>query len=117
MIAFRHKDGSNQLGGYADTTNPYGAEQRPLTPQWAEVAPFGRSSQFGGDVPGPHKLPNGESSEDIVTALGDTEKLDDPGKIKAEYWADGPRSEFPPGHWAIFARPPPASATTASTTT
>jgi hypothetical protein len=27
-----------------------------------------------------------------------------PGKIKAEYWADGPHSEFPPGHWAIFAQ-------------
>jgi PAP2 superfamily len=130
VIAFRHKDGSNQLGGYADTTgyqpvntpdkvndrwrwqplrvpldNPNGTVQRALTPQWAEVVPFGMSSQYGGDVPGPPTLPDGEwSSEDIVTALEDTEKLDDTGKIKAEYWADGPRSEFPPGHWAIFAQ-------------
>jgi hypothetical protein len=42
------------------------------------VIPFGMSSQYGRDVPGPPKLPNGEwSSEDIVTALEDTEKLDD----------------------------------------
>jgi len=72
---FRHKDGSNQLGGYADTTGyqpvntpdqvidrwrwqplrvPLGTgnPQRALTPQWAEVVPFGLSSQFGRDVPG-----------------------------------------------------------------
>jgi hypothetical protein len=130
VIAFRHKDGSNQLGGYADTTgyqpvntpdqvndrwrwqplrvplgDPRGTVQRALTPQWAEVVPFGMTSQFGADVPGPPKLPGGGwSSEDIVTALEDTTKLDDPGKIKAEYWADGPNSEFPPGHWALFAQ-------------
>jgi hypothetical protein len=127
---FRHKDGANQLGGYADTTgyqpvntpdkvndrwrgqplrvplgDPNGTVQKALTPQWAEVVPFGMSSQYGADVPGPPKLPNGEwSAEDIVTALEDTEKLDDTSKIKAEYWADGPRSEFPPGHWAVFAQ-------------
>jgi hypothetical protein len=127
---FRHKDGANQLGGYADTTgyqpvntpdkvndrwrwqplrvplgNPNGAAQEALTPQWAEVVPFGMSSRYGADVPGPPRLPNGEwSAEDIVTALEDTEKLDDPSKIKAEHWADGPRSEFPPGHWAVFAQ-------------
>jgi hypothetical protein len=44
------------------------------------------------------------SPEDVVTAVGDTADLDDPSKIKAEYWADGPRSEFPPGHWAVFAQ-------------
>jgi hypothetical protein len=127
---FRHKDGSNQLGGYADTTgyqpvndwnrvvdrwrwqplrvplgDPWGTVQRALTPQWAEVVPFGMSSQYGRDVPGPPKLPNGEwSTVDIETAAKDTANLDDPGKIKAEYWADGPHSEFPPGHWAIFAQ-------------
>jgi hypothetical protein len=130
VIAFRHKDGSNQLGGYADTTgyqpvntpdkvndrwrwqplrvplgSPNGTVQKALTPQWAEVVPFGMTSQFGGDVPGPPKLPNGEwSPEDIVAELEDSEKLDDPRKIMAEYWADGPRSEFPPGHWAVFAQ-------------
>jgi hypothetical protein len=39
-----------------------------------------------------------------ITSVGDTADLDDPSKIKAEYWADGPRSEFPPGHWAVFAQ-------------
>jgi Domain of unknown function (DUF6851) len=71
VIAFRHKDGANQLGGYADTTgyqpvntpdtvkdrwrwqplrvplgNPNGTVQRALTPQWAEVIPFGLRSPY-----------------------------------------------------------------------
>jgi Domain of unknown function (DUF6851)/VCPO second helical-bundle domain len=125
---FRHKDGSNQLGGYADTTGYQpvntpdkvvdrwrwqplrvplgtGTPQRALTPHWYEVIPFGMSSPYGRDVPGPPELPNGEfSPEDIVQELKDSSHLDDPSKIKAEYWADGPRSEFPPGHWAVFAQ-------------
>jgi hypothetical protein len=127
---FRHKDGSNQLGGYADTTgyqpvntpdkvndrwrwqplrvplgDPNGTVQRALTPQWRLVVPFGMSSPYGHDVPGPPQLPGGEwSAEDIENLAKETANLDDPSKIKAEYWADGPRSEFPPGHWAVFAQ-------------
>ena len=131
MIAFRHKDGSNQLGGYADTTgyqpvntpdkvndrwrwqplrvplgNPNGTVQKALTPQWSEVVPFGMTSPFDGDIPGPPQAAqDGEwSPEDIVAELEDSENLDDTGRIMAEYWADGPRSEFPPGHWAVFAQ-------------
>jgi hypothetical protein len=29
--------------------------------------------------------------------------LTDEQKVIAEYWADGPRSELPPGHWLLFA--------------
>jgi len=29
--------------------------------------------------------------------------LTDEKKVIAEYWADGPLSELPPGHWALFA--------------
>ena len=62
-------------------------------------------SQFGRDVPGPPRLPNGDwSPEDIVSLERDTEYLDDPSRMKAEYWADGPHSEFPPGHWSLFAQ-------------
>jgi hypothetical protein len=128
VIAFRHKDGANQLGGYADTTGyqpvntpdkvidrwrwqplrvPLGTgnPQRALTPQWGEVIPFGMTSPYGRDVPGPPELPGGEwSATDIEDLAKETAHLDDPSKIKAEYWADGPRSEFPPGHWAVFAQ-------------
>jgi len=30
--------------------------------------------------------------------------LTDEQKMVAEYWADGPRSELPPGHWDLFAQ-------------
>jgi hypothetical protein len=30
--------------------------------------------------------------------------LTDEQKVIAEYWADGPRSELPPGHWDLFAQ-------------
>ena len=30
--------------------------------------------------------------------------LTDEQKMIAEYWADGPRSETPPGHWNLFAQ-------------
>jgi hypothetical protein len=48
--------------------DPNGTVQRALTPQWAEVVPFGMSSRYGRDVPGPPQLPNGEwSTMDIET--------------------------------------------------
>ena len=28
--------------------------------------------------------------------------LTDLTKVRAEYWADGPHSETPPGHWLLF---------------
>jgi hypothetical protein len=128
VIELRHKDGANQLGGYADTTGyqpvntpdkvndrwrwqpqrvPLGTgnPQRALTPQWAMVVPFGMRSQGGRDVAGPPRLPGGEySTDDLQTLVEETADLDDASRIKAEYWADGPRSEFPPGHWAVFAQ-------------
>jgi hypothetical protein len=30
--------------------------------------------------------------------------LTDEQKMIAEYWADGPHSELPPGHWTLFAQ-------------
>jgi hypothetical protein len=128
VILFRHKDGANQLGGYADTTGYQpvntpdtvvdrwrwqplrvplgtGTPQKALTPHWYEVVPFGMRDPYGGDVPGPPQLPGGGwSAEDIEEEAKEAANLDDPSKIKAEYWADGPRSEFPPGHWAVFAQ-------------
>src|SRR5256885_8063892 len=31
-------------------------------------------------------------------------ELDEARKLIVEYWADGPDSEFPPGHWGLFAQ-------------
>jgi hypothetical protein len=86
---------------------PGGAVQKPLTPQWGRVAPFALNDtdQYMYVPPGPPKLADGTyDPKDIDTALADTSNLTDTKKVMAEYWADGPKSEFPPGHWAVIAQ-------------
>ncbi len=89
-----------------DTTPPtYYTLQKALTPQWGNVIPFSlAASRYR--VSGPPRNANGTccSTTDIVTAVNDTSNLSDSSKARAEYWADGPKSEFPPGHTAVFAQ-------------
>jgi hypothetical protein len=85
-------------------TPPNYTVQRPLTPQWGNITPFA-TSPASIIVTGPPKNVDGTySNADVVTALNDTSNLDDVKKTKAEYWADGPGSVFPPGHMAVFAQ-------------
>jgi PAP2 superfamily len=81
-----------------------GPQQKPYTPHWKDVDAFALTSPFQFYTPpGPPKLPDGSyDPQDVDTALADTSNLTDTKKMMAEYWADGPRSEFPPGHWAVF---------------
>jgi hypothetical protein len=79
-------------------------QQKELNPQWKNVLPFGPLKQSNHypelfQLPGP---PN--NSTDVATALSDTSNLSDAAKVKAEYWADGPGSVFPPGHMFLFAQ-------------
>jgi PAP2 superfamily len=92
----------NNCGDVAPTENY--AIQKPLTPQWGNITSFASSpAQY--KVTGPPKNPDGTYSDaEVVTALNDTSNLDDRKKAQAEYWADGPASEFPPGHMAVFAQ-------------
>jgi hypothetical protein len=90
-----------------ETTPSHYALQKALTPQWGNVIPFsaGLMSTLPYLVPGPPKNSDGTySTTDIATALADTSNLSDASKAKAEYWADGPRTEFPPGHMGVFAQ-------------
>ena len=158
VIAYRHADGSDQLGTdpgsttgkpYSDTTGytsknswntvvdkwswqpmcvmsadaakrippPYPfpascsgdfAEQKPLTPQWSEISTFGPEAATGYppqfSVPGPNADgTHTQATADIDKELADSSNLSDTQKMMAEYWADGPNSEFPPGHMALFA--------------
>jgi hypothetical protein len=93
-----------------DTTPPTNyTVQRPLTPQWGTVTGFALNPatqmppHFS--VPGPPMAADGSyDPTEIDLALSDTSNLDDVKKAKAEYWADGPQSEFPPGHTMVFAQ-------------
>ncbi|HKQ02287.1 MAG TPA: vanadium-dependent haloperoxidase [Actinomycetes bacterium] len=127
VIDYRHGDGSNQLNGYADTTgykpvntgdvvvDPWrwqplrvplgsGPQQLATTPQWSTVKGFALKSPNQFTTPGPDRLQSGFDPKHIDNLLALTSNLTDRQKVTAEYWADGPRSEFPPGHWALIAQ-------------
>jgi hypothetical protein len=75
-----------------------------IGPHWQSVTPFALTSgsQFRGGPPAEYGsneyLQQAVALLDLSAALSDTEKM------IAEYWADGPRSELPPGHWDLFAQ-------------
>src|SRR2546428_3341495 len=148
VLAFRHGDGSNQLGdlhpgAYSDWTgyvsvNP--ASTVPVNPalvldpnhwqpliyddgataptshtitqsfvgaQWYRVIPFAMTSpdqfrsfvaQFGPALYGSETYL--QQSKDLITISAN---LTDEQKMIAEYWANGPRTELPPGHGDLFA--------------
>lgn len=74
------------------------------SPFWGRVIPFALTSgsQFR---PGPPKSffsdPVGYKAQ-VDDLLNINANLTDLQKAQAEYWADGPASETPPGHWMLF---------------
>lgn len=87
---------------YAD---PSGAVKVPgyIGPQWALVRPFALQSagQFRPSAPVPITSQAFLDQAKHVVAVQDG--LNVKQKVTAEYWADGPSSELPPGHWELFA--------------
>ena len=131
LLAFRHADGSNQLGdinggaAYSDYT-AYVPVNTPtqvidpnrwqpitftdgrtpgfLAPHWGLVVPFALSA---GDAlrPDPPALyPDEAYLRQANAILRISAGLTDRQKMIAEYWADGPNSELPPGHWNLLAQ-------------
>ena len=78
-----------------------GTVQSFATPQWNRVTPFAltRPDQFGPPAMNRANLP--AEAKQLVDFQS---KLNDATKTSAYYWADGPSSELPPGHWAMFAQ-------------
>jgi hypothetical protein len=128
VLAFRATDGSNQAGGYADTigyvpvntpdqvNDPFRWQplrhpdangnlvvQRYLTPHWGDVTPFALTSPNQFLPPGPTQRTLLQLDEEVTDTLAMSATLTDLTKTRAEYWADGPHSETPPGHWLLFA--------------
>ena len=80
--------------------------QKFLTPHWGLVTPFALTS---GSQLRPKKGPETLSNREQYVAQAEetlrlSEGLTDEQKMIAEYWADGPSSETPPGHWCLFAQ-------------
>ena len=134
LLDVRHRDGSNQLGdlhagAYSDYTG-YQAVNTPTTlvdpnrwqplqvldsqgqlvtqmyttPHWGSVTPFAMSSGSALRPPPPARFPSAEFMSQAADLVAISANLTDLQKVTAEYFADGPGSEFPPGHWALFAQ-------------
>lgn len=75
-----------------------------IGPHWQNVTPFGLTSgaQFRGGPPAEYG--SNEYVRQAADLLELSAALTDKEKMIAEYWADGPRSELPPGHWDLFAQ-------------
>jgi hypothetical protein len=131
VLEVRRHDGSNQLGDenggarYSDYTNYHpvntseilldpnrwqplraanGTVQTFLAPYWRHVTPFALESadQFRPSAPAEYPRPRyWRQAEEILSRSA---ALTDRHKVIAEYWADGPGSETPPGHWNLFAQ-------------
>lgn len=83
------------------------AIQKWATPQWSHVKPFALTSadEFTpSDSAGPAKFGDPRYVEQANQLIGISANLTDREKVIAEYWADGPNSELPPGHWCLFAK-------------
>ena len=82
--------------------------QKPLTPAVEEHHPVraaGPGDPLPAAVPAPRaaEAPTARRHRGHRLGADDLQPLRRP-KVKAEYWADGPKSEFPPGHMAVFAQ-------------
>jgi hypothetical protein len=120
----RAMDGANQSGGYADSTGyipvnspdlvvdpnrwqplrmPDGSVQTYALPHWGLVRPFALTSADQFRPPAPVAFPHGLYWKQALEILHMSAQLTDRQKVIAGYWADGPRTETPPGHWCLFA--------------
>jgi hypothetical protein len=79
--------------------------QQCVAPHWGNVLPFGL--EHGAQLrPAtlPPLYPDPAYAERATEILEMSAKLTDEHKMIVEYWADGPSSELPPGHWCMLAR-------------
>ncbi|MDR7088559.1 vanadium-dependent haloperoxidase [Cellvibrio fibrivorans] len=134
VLKYRHQDGSNQKGdlapgaysdytGYRPVNTPYEivdggrwqplavrnangviVEQKFLTPHWGKVKPFEIKSVRKYKIDAPPAVGSKEYKEQVDQVISYSANLTDQQKVIAEYWADGPHSELPPGHWNLFAQ-------------
>lgn len=91
--------------------NNAGALQKFIAPHWERVRPFALTS--GTQLDNHPAVARGPGIQGnlaltyrlyVAEALLYSAALTPRQKLIVEYWADGPESELPPGHWALFAQ-------------
>ncbi len=77
-----------------------------LVPHWQNVTPFALdfAGQFRPIPPAKRSVNPALYREQAEHIIRVTANLNDVRKTIAEYWADGPASETPPGHWNLHAK-------------
>jgi hypothetical protein len=75
-----------------------------LAPHWGKVKPFALKSINQYEIKTPAVAGTPEYQAQVDKVLRYSAHLTDQKKVIAEYWADGPSSETPPGHWNLFAQ-------------
>jgi hypothetical protein len=82
--------------------------QRFVGAQWCDVTPFamakGDEYRWLTRLFGPATYGSKEYQEQAEELIAMSAALTDKQKMISEYWSDGPNSEQPPGHWALFAQ-------------
>jgi hypothetical protein len=71
---------------------------------WQRVTPFAVQPGSLRSSTGPARYGSAEYGSQARALLRVSAFLNDEQKMIAEYWADGPHSELPPGHWNLFAQ-------------
>src|SRR6185436_3107247 len=102
-------DTVRDLNRWQPLRRPNGTVQVYLVPFWGRVIPFALKS--GSEIR-PEKNPalfqhtifGWAFRRQGFEVLGISANLDDRTKMISEYWADGPGSETPPGHWCLLAQ-------------
>jgi uncharacterized protein DUF6851/vanadium-dependent haloperoxidase-like protein len=76
-----------------------------LGAHWPHVRPFaiGADGALRSST-GPARYGSAEFLAQSQQLIDLSAQLTDGQKVIAEYWADGPRTELPPGHWNLFAQ-------------
>jgi hypothetical protein len=79
--------------------------QRFIAPHWGLVTPFALTSgaQFR-PAAVPNLYPSAGYTDQARELMDFSANLTDVQKTIVEYWADGPGTGLPPGHWALFAQ-------------
>jgi hypothetical protein len=72
--------------------------------QWSEVTPFAVTPGSLRSTGGPARYGSAQYLSQARDLIDVSAGLTDEQKMIAEYWADGPRTELPPGHWNLFAQ-------------
>ena len=89
---------------YVDATGAV-VTQSFVGAHWQHVTPFALTSVAQLRSPtGPARYGSPVFDSQARALLDLSAGLTDEQKMIAEYWADGPHSELPPGHWNLFAQ-------------